>query len=135
MQVNEWIEKKVPVPSVYLINELFKYLRQFKRLEYHQAIFLTIQDTILHDIMWSQPACNMNFFVGFPNSKNAGQIGIAKTAVLFRRRLYFPNFVNYLTNFIKDCSSCLQIKPRKYSNLKPLVVLLAIDKQFPCDTL
>ena len=58
-----------------------------------------------------------------------------KTAQLFRQKFYFPNFVDFLTNYKKNCSSCLQVKPDKHANLKPHLQPLAVDQHFSRDLL
>ena len=69
------------------------------------------------------------------NSTYAGQNGIAKTAELFRQRFYFLNFVEYLTNYIKNRHSDLQMKPVKHGTPKPPFLSLATDKHFFGDML
>ena len=57
-------------------------------------------------------------------SKLAGHLGITKTAQRFRQNFYFPNFVEFLANYIKNCSSSLQVKPVKDTTLKPPLLSL-----------
>ena len=67
------------------------------------------------------------------NSKTAGHIGITKTAQSFRQKFSFSNFGEFLTNYIKNCFPCLQVKPVKHATLKPPFLSLAVDQHFPGD--
>ena len=60
-------------------------------------------------------------------------LGITKTAQRFRLKFYFPNFVEFLANYMKICSSCIQVKPVKQTTLKPPFLSLAKDQDLPGD--
>ena len=111
--VLHWTNIHPPAPSPYLNTEFRKYLKHFPRLEIYQGV--------LYQKLFDDTGKNVTRQYGVPaylraevvyrihNSKLAGHIGITKTAQLFRQKFYLPNFVVFLTNYIKNCSSCLQI--------------------------
>ena len=119
--------------------ELSKYLKHFKRLEVHQGILYrkffddTGKNVTRQYVVPKQLRKELMYRVH--NSKFAGHLGIAKTASIFRRHFYFPNFVEALMNYVKNCSSCLQVKPIKHASQKPPLLSLATDKHLPGDML
>ena len=134
-----WFEKGTPSPSPYMNQELAKYLKHFDRLELHQGV--------LYRKFFDHTGRNITRQYVVPkhlrkevlyrvhNSKFAGHSGITKTATLFRQYFYFPNFVEALTAYVKNCSSCLQVKPVKHATQKPPLLSLATDKYLPGDML
>ena len=137
--VLHWMDTHPPQPSPYLSSELRKYLKHFNRLENHQGVLYRkfFDDTgKVVSRQYVVPAhLRAEILYRIHNSKTAGHIGITKTAQIFRQKFYFPNFVEFLTNYIKNCSSCLQVKPVKHATLKPPLLSLAVDQHFPGDLL
>ena len=82
-----------------------KSLKHFDRLENH--------NDILYRKFYDHTDCNVIRQYVVPlhmqeevlyrvhKSKNAGHCGIAKTATFFRQYFYFPNSVEFLTDYIK----------------------------------
>ena len=134
-----WIANGPPSPSPYMNTELRKYLKHFARLENHNGVLYRKffsdngRDFIRQYVVPTHLREELLYRVH--NSKYAGHPGIAKTAELFRKHFYFPNFVEFLTNYVKNCSSCLQTKPVKHATLKPPLLSLATDKYFPGEML
>ena len=137
--VLHWMDTHPPEPSPYLSSELRKYLKHFNRLENHQGVLYRkfFDDTgKVVNRQYVVPAhLRAEILYRIHNSKTAGHIGITKTAQIFRQKFYFPNFVEFLTNYIKNCSSCLQVKPVKHATLRPPLLSLAVDQHFPGDLL
>ena len=135
----QWLATGPPSSSHYLNSELMKYLKLFDRLEkhngnlyrkfYNQTGRIEIRQYVVPQHMRNEILYRVH------NSKYAGHCGIAKTATLFRQYCYFHNFVELLTDYIKNCSSCLQVKLVKHATLKPQLFSLAIDQCFPGDLL
>ena len=121
--VLDWIETGQPSQSPYMNHELRKYLKHFNRLENHNGVLYRNfysdngRDFIRQYVVPTHLRQEVLYRVH--NSKYAGHPGIAKTAELFRKRFYFPSFVDFLTNYVKNCSSCLQVKTVKHATLKP----------------
>ena len=137
--VLHWMNTHPPAPSPYLNTELRKYLNHFPLLEIYQGVLYRkfFDDTGKSVTRQYVVPAHLRAEVVYRihTSKLAGHIGITKTAQLFRQKFYFPNFVEFLTNYIKNCSSCLQIKPVKHATLKPPLQSLAVDQHFPGDLL
>ena len=137
--VLHWMDTHPFEPSPYLSSELRKYLKQFNRSEIHQGVLYRKFSDDTGKVVNRQyvvPAhLRAEILYRIYNSKTAGHLGITKTAHIFRQKFYFPNFVEFLTNFIKNCSSCLQVKPVKHATLKPPYLSLAVDQHFPGDLL
>ena len=141
VEPNPRFEKQTGPPSdfPYMSTELRKYLKHFDRLENHHGILYRkfFDDTgrnFIRQYVVPQHLRNEVLY-RVHNSKYAGHPGIAKTAELFRKHFYFPGFVEFLANYVKNCSSCLQIKPVKHQTLKTPLLSLATDKYYPGDML
>ena len=137
--VLSWLETGPPSDFPYMSTELRKYLKHFDRLENHHGILYRkfFDDTgrnFIRQYVVPQHLRNEVLY-RVHNSKYAGHPGIAKTAELFRKHFYFPGFVEFLANYVKNCSSCLQIKPVKHQTLKTPLLSLATDKYYPGDML
>ena len=129
--VLHWMETHPPEPSLNLGSELRKYLKHFNRLKVvngvlYQKFFDDTGKSVTPQYV--VPAyLRTDILYRIDNSKLAGHLGITETAQRFRQNFYFPNFVEFLSNYIKNCSSCLQGKPVKHTNLKHPLLFLAVD--------
>ena len=91
--------------------ELRKYLKHFARLENHNGVLYRKffsdngRDFIRQYVVPTHLREELLYRVH--NSKSAGHPGTAKTAEIFSKHFYFPNFGEFLTNYVKKCSSCL----------------------------
>ena len=137
--VLSWLETRPSSEFSYMNTELRKYLKHFDCLENHHCILYRkfFDDTgrnFIRQYVVPQHLRNEALY-RVHNSKYAGHPGIAKTAELFRKHSYFPGFVECLANYVKNCSSCLQIKPVKHQTLKTPLLSLATDKYYPGDLL
>ena len=108
--VLHWMDTHPPEPSPYLSSELRKYLKHFNRLENHQGVlyrkFFDDTGKVVNRQYVVPAQLRAEILYRIHNSKTAGHIGITKTAQIFRQKFYFPNFVEFLTNYLKNCSSC-----------------------------
>ena len=85
--------------------------------------------------MYFPSTCEKKSFIAFTIANMLDTVELPKTAILFCHYFYFPNFVVFLTDYIKNCSSCFQVKPVKHATLKPPPLSLATDKYFYRDLL
>ena len=53
------------------------------------------------------------------NSPTGGHIGIVRRAKEIRQRFYFPDFTEFLTNYIKNCLTCSTLKRVSKRQLNP----------------
>ena len=67
------------------------------------------------------------------NSPTSGHLGINKTIYEFRKGFYFPSFTEYLLNYVKNCSTCLQTKNIQQKRLRLPLESLASDQNFAGD--
>ena len=65
------------------------------------------------------------------NSPEAIHRGITQTVYLFREHFYFPGFQEFLVDYIKNCLTCLQIKPIQKSHLTPPLLPITSLQNFP----
>ena len=89
--------------------------------------FTITQAAILHDSMSFHSTCGKKSFTAFIIVNQMDIVELPKLT-LFRYYFYFINFVEYLTDYIKNCSSCLQVKPIEYATFKPPFLSLATDQ-------
>ena len=139
VMVLRWLETRPPSPSSYQNSELMKHLKLFDRRENNNGfLYRKCYDYRGHNVIrqYIVPT-HMRKVVLYRvhDKKYAGHCGIAKTATLFCQYFYFPNFVEFLTDYIKNCSSLLQVKHIKDATLKPRFLSLATNQYFPGDFL
>ena len=60
---------------------------------------------------------------------------ITRTIAEFRKRYYCPNYIEKIADYIKNCSSCLQVKQVRPSRLKPPLQEITTTTSFPGDIL
>ena len=67
------------------------------------------------------------------NSSTGGHLGIVRTAKEFRKRFYIPGFLEFLTDFIKNCLSCLTLKRVTKKQFHPPIQPISSEQLFPGD--
>ena len=65
------------------------------------------------------------------NSPTAGHVGIVRTVQEFRKRFYFPGFVEYFVEMIKNCLTCIQQKAISNKSLRTFMQPLSSLQLFP----
>ena len=108
-RVTRWFERGPPTTGQYLSLDLKKYLKQYPRL----AMF----DGVLHRKFYNHTG---NSFIKqycvpiqlrkevhfrIHNSVWSGHKGVSRTIAEFRKRFYFPNFTETLTDYIRNCAT------------------------------
>ena len=137
--VMTWLKGEHPKNSEHFNVELKKYYKHLKRLEIHNGVLYrkffdnTGRNFTRQYVLPNHLRKEVLFRIH--NSKLAGHLGITKTAEKFRELFYFPNFVELLADNIKNCSSCLQIKPLKNQFLRPPLQSVTVQQTFPGDML
>ena len=138
-KIVHWLRTKLPNDLSYLNIELQKLCKQAKRLE--------IQNGVLYRKFFDHTGRNFTRQFVVPshlrkelifrlhNSKFAGHLGIMKTVEKFRQLFHFPNFLEFLEDYIRNCPSCLQVKPPNNASLKPPLQSVATQQAFPGDLL
>ena len=69
------------------------------------------------------------------NTKLKGHHGLMKTVAEFRQRFYYPGFTESLINHIKNCLTCVQVKPIPESHRTPPLETMMTDAGLPADAL
>ena len=67
------------------------------------------------------------------NSRTGGHLGMTRTTEEFRKRFYFPGFAEFLTNTIKNCLTCLQLKRASAKYQIPPLQPISFLQCFPGD--
>ena len=134
-----WFERGSPTTGQYLTSDLKKYLKQFARL--------AITEGVLHRKFYNHTGNNFMKQYCVPshflkevlylihNSVWSGHKGVSLTIAEFRKRFYFPIFTERLTEYIRNCFTCLQTKPAPTSALKPPLQQFSPQQNFLADLL
>ena len=64
-----------------------------------------------------------------------GHIGIQKRIREFRRKYYFPGFIEFLIQYINNCVTCLQAKSPKHQVLQPQLSPVSSNTSMTADML
>ena len=138
--VFQWIQtNQYPTDRSYLSFDLTKYLKQSPRLTIQQGVLYrkffdqTGRVALLQYCVPQQLRAEVLYRVH--NSPYRGHLGISITIKEFRRRFYFPGFSEVITDYIKNCLTCLQHKPAPTSALRPPLQPISATQIFPEDML
>ena len=119
----KWVRLNQKPTIHYATYEEDKYLKQLPRL--------TIKDQILYRKFYDHTGKVQCYQIVVPrqlrkellyrihNTKFMAHKGISKTITEFRQKFYFPGFTEYLVEYIKNCQSCVQIKPIRAAQITP----------------
>ena len=136
--VKSWI-KEQRIPDTRFANQQLK--------KYHKHLpRLTIKDNILWRKFYDDVGnvslqlvipehLTQDLFFRIHNSKHSGNIGITKTIKTFREKFYTPGFSEAITKYIRNCPTCLAIKPAKMEHQTPPLRQLASAQNYPGDML
>ena len=69
------------------------------------------------------------------NSPTGGHLGMTRAIAEIRRRFYCPNYIEKIAAYIRNRSSCLQVKQVQPSRLKPPLQEITKTTSFPGDIL
>ena len=138
-KVIEWIRtNKTPSPAYLKTTEL-KYFKQLPRLMLKDGVlyrkFFDQTGKVSHEQFCVPEHLQKELLYRIHNSRWRGHIGITRTIAEFRKRFYFPNFTEILTDYIRNCLTCLQTKEAKQVSLKPPLQPVASERNFPADTM
>ena len=136
-KVSKWLKtNSTPSANIYSTGEQ-KYLKQFRQLFLENGIlyrrYFAHDGTILYKQLGVPKTILKEIMYRIHNSATEGHLGITRTTEEFIKRFYFPNYVEIIADYIRDCSTCLQMKQIQPSNLwTPLHEVSAL-KSFPGD--
>ena len=137
--VKKWLTEGFADDLTYASLELKKYYKHLNRLTIDNGViyrqFFDNTGKISH-LQYCLPMhLRREVLYRIHNSKTAGHLGISRTVSEFRRRFYFPGFTEALTRMIKNCMTCLQLKPAKNRQLKVPLEAVASEQTLPGDML
>ena len=103
------------IPNLTYVNSRKKkYAKQFNRLIIDdEVLYLNFYDdtgqvkhkqNCLPKHLWNEVVYRLH------NSRTGGHLEMTRTTEEFRKRFYLPGFAEFLTNTIKNCLTCLQLK-------------------------
>ena len=138
-KVLSWIETGRIEDFRYAKYSLRKYHKQLNRLTVENGILyrnfyddcgkVAHKQLCLPKHLWKEAVYRIH------NSPTGGHLGIVRTAQEFRKRFYFPGFTEHLVHTIKNCLTCLQLKPIAQRQLRPPLQPVASLQSFPGDML
>ena len=114
VEVKDW-KRNEQVPNLtYENSRKKKYAKQFNRLIIDdEVLYRNFYDDTGHvkhkqyclpKHLWNEVVYRLH------NSRTGGHLGMTRTTEEFRKRFYLPGFTEFLTNTIKNCLTCLQLK-------------------------
>ena len=118
--VLKWMEtESAPTTNIYSIGEQ-KYLKQLRRLNTENGTLY--RRYFAHDgkMLYKQlyvPKTMKEVMYRIHNAPTGGHLGITRTIEEFRKRFYCPNYVELVADYIRNCSTCLQMKQVQPSRL------------------
>ena len=137
VEVKRWItDKTIPFLKYGPIN-LTKYYRQLGRLHIQRNIlkrdYYDHAGKITHHQICVPEHLIPELLNRIHNSKTQGHRGIRQTIEECRRSFYFPGYQEIITEYVSNCSSCLQVKRAPESTLRPPLQPITAKTSFPGD--
>ena len=138
-QVLQWLKSNKRPNVEYSSYDLQKYHKQFGRLIVDNGLLCrkffdhTGKNYIKQFVVPKQLQTELIYRIH--NSKMKGHIGIQKTIREFRRKYYFPGFIEFLIQYINDSLTCLQAKSPKHQELQPHLSPVSSNTSMPADML
>ena len=137
--VKKWLQSEAPVNSLHVDNELRAYIKHLPRLVlvngviYRKYFDHTGKETQKQFCVPKE--LRKELIYRCHNSSFSSHNGITKTVQEFRKRFYFPQYHETLSDYIRNCLTCNQAKPVKPSLLKLPLKPVASLQNFPSDML
>ena len=135
-QVRSWINNRKSLPRTnYLTVSQRKYINQLDKLCVNNDIvyrkLFNHAGHVSHKQMLVTKHLRYELLYRIRNSPEASHRGITQTVYLLRKNFYFPGFQEFLVDYIKNCLTCLQIKPIQKSHLTPPLLPITSLLNFP----
>ena len=138
-KIIRWKKDNVTADLTYECKTVRKYFKQINRLVVEEGVLFRLFYDDIGQIQYKQYCLPKQLWkevvYRLHNSRTAGHVGILKTIREFRQRFYFPGFSEYLIDFIRNCLTCLQLKPADERQLKPPLQPVSSLQSFPGDML
>ena len=139
-KVKKWkTDGNIPDNSIYSTGDEQKYIKQLPRLIIDNGIlkrkYYNHDGTTLYDHLCVPKHMLKEILYRIHNSPTGGDLGITRTIAEFRKRFYYPNYIEKIADYIRNCSSCLQLKQIQLSRLKTPLQEISSTTSFPGDIL
>ena len=109
-----WIDTGCNDDLTYASLELRKYYKDLTRLQMQKGIlgrqFFDDVGKISFYQICVRKHLRKEVVYRIHSSPTGGHLGIVRTAKEFRQRFYFPGFIEFLSDYIKNCLSCSYLK-------------------------
>ena len=136
-KVMTWIDTGCNDDLTYASLELRKYYKHLTRLQMQKGIsvrqFFDDVGKISHYQICVPKHLRKELVYSIRNSPTGGHLGIARTAKQFRQRFYLPGFTEFLTDYVKNCLSCSNLKRVSKRQLNPPLRPISSEQLFPGD--
>ena len=133
-KVTKWLEtNSTPSANIYSTGKEQKYLKQFRRLFIENGLlyrrYFAHDGTILYKQLCVPKTILKEIMYRIHNSPTGGHLGFTRTTEEFRK--ICPNYVEIIADYIRNCSTCLQIKQIQPSKLRKPLQEVSTFKSFP----
>ena len=138
-QIKQWITNQQIPDTRYASTNIRKYLRQISRL--------TIKDNLLKRRYHDHTGKVTHYQICIPvhlipellvrihNTATQGHPGMRQTIEECRRAFYFPGYQEIIEDYVRNCSSCLQVKRTADKTITPPLQPITATTSFPGDIL
>ena len=137
VEIKDW-KRNEQIPNLtYESSRKKKYAKQFNRLVIDDEVLYRnfYDDTgqvkhkkyCLPKHLWNEVVYRLH------NSRTGGHLGMTRTTEEFRKRFYLPGFTEFLTNTIRNCLTCLQLKRASAKYQIPPLQTISSLQCFPGD--
>ena len=138
--VKNWkTDGNIPDNNIYSTGDEQKYIKQLPRLIIDNGIlkrnYYNHDGTTLYDQLCVPKHMLKEILYRIHNSPTGGHLGITRTIGEFRKRFYCPNYIKKIVDYIRNCSSCLQLKQIHLSRVKTPLQEISSTTSFPGDIL
>ena len=123
VNVKSWILNKIKLERTYSTFDLNKYHKHLSRITLEHGIlyrkFFDHTGQNYHKTLVVPKHLRTELLYLIDNSKMKGYLVIQKTVREFRRKYYFPRFIELLVVYINNCLTCAQGKSPKHKYITP----------------
>ena len=97
------------------------------------TIFQRCRSILAFTILCTKTVAERKILYRIHNSQLSSHLGLNKTLIEFRKRVYFPGFTELLPNYVKNWSTRIQTKNEQSRALSPPMESITSDQTFPGD--
>ena len=125
----------IPDRNIYSTGDEQKYIKQLPLLLIDNGIlkrkYYNHDGTTLYNQLYVPKHMLKEIICRIHNSPTGGHFGLTRTIAEFRKRFYCPNYIEKIAEYVRNCSSSLQLKQIHLSQLKPPLQEISTTTSFP----